>query len=140
VEVRARRTAMDYAEFMQNLLAKHSPQVEWIRLVQDNLNTHIPGAFYAVLPPREAFALSQRFAPHYTPLKGSWRNMAESEFAALAKQCLDRRIPTFDLLERAVLAWADTRNRDRKTVYWSFSQNDAQDKFHRHYRNVQKFM
>ena len=140
VEVRARRTAVDYAEFMHNLLAKHDRQVECIRLVQDNLNTHTPGAFYEVLPPSEAFQLSQRFEPHYTPLKGSWLNMAEIEFAALAKQCLDRRIPTFDRLERAVLAWADTRNLDRKTVHWKFSQTDARCKFHRHYRNVQKFM
>jgi hypothetical protein len=66
--------------------------------------------------------------------------MAEIEFAALAKQCLDRRIPTFDLLGRAVLAWADTRNLDRKTVRWTFSQNDARGKFHRHYRKVQKFI
>ena len=66
--------------------------------------------------------------------------MAAIEFAALAKQCLDRRIPTLELLERAVLAWTDTRNRDRKTVHWRFTQNDARDKFQRHYRNVQKFM
>ena len=60
--------------------------------------------------------------------------MAEIEFAALAKQCLDRRIPALDLLDRAVLVWADKRNRDRKTVHWTFSQNDARCKFQRHYR------
>jgi hypothetical protein len=140
VEVRARRTAVDYAEFMQNLIDKHYAQAACIRLVQDNLNTHTPGAFSEVLPPSEAFALSQRFEPHYTPLKGSWLNMAEIEFAALAKQCLDRRIPTFDLLCRAVLAWTDTRNLDHKTVHWTFSQNDARGKLQRHYRNVQKFI
>ena len=140
VEVRARRTAVDYAEFMQNLINKHYAHVECIRLVQDNLNTHTPGAFYEVLPPSDAFQLSQRFEPHYTPLKGSWLNMAEIEFAALAKQCLDRRIPTLERFERAVLAWADTRNLDRKTVHWKFSQTDARCKFHRHYRNVQKVM
>jgi hypothetical protein len=140
VEVRARRTAVDYAEFMQNLLAKHYAQVECIRLVQDNLNTHTPGAFYAVLPPSDAFQLSQRFEPHYTPLKGSWLNMAEIEFAALAKQCLNRRIPQDDLLRQEVLAWAANRNRQHKTVNWKFSQTDARSKFHRHYRNVQKFM
>jgi hypothetical protein len=140
---KAKRYHYEYehdAALMQILLAKHYPQVECIRLVQDNLHTQTPGAFYEVLPPGDAFALSQRFEPHYTPLKGSWLNRAEIEFAALAKQCLDRRIPTLDFLDRAVLVWADTRNRDRKTVHWRFSQNDARDKFHRHYRNVQKFM
>jgi len=38
VEVRERRTASDYAEFMKTLLAYDYPQVESIRLVQDNLN------------------------------------------------------------------------------------------------------
>jgi hypothetical protein len=140
VEVRPRRTAVDYAACMPNLLAKHYAQVACLRLVQDNLNTHTPGAFYEVLPPSEAFPRSQRFEPHYTPLKGSWLTMAESEFAALAKQCLERRMPTRELLERAVRAWADTRNRDRKTVHWRCTQNAARDKFHRHYHNVQKFM
>ena len=83
VEVRERRTAQDYAEFMQTVLAQHYPEVASIRLVQDNLNTHTPGSFYEVLPPAEAFALAQRFEPYYTPKKGSWLNMAEIEFAAL---------------------------------------------------------
>ncbi len=120
VEVRDRRTA--------------------IRLVQDNLNTHTPGSFYGVLPPAEAFALAQRCDPHYTPKKGSWLNMAEIEFAALSKQCLDRRIPDGETLRREVLAWADRRNQDHTTVNWKFSQEGARKKLHRHYQNVQKFI
>ena len=138
VEVRARRTAVDYAEFMQNLLDKHYAHVECIRLVQDNLNTHTPGSFYAVLPPGEAFDLSQRFEPHYTPKKGSWLNIAEIEFAALSTPCLDRRIPAGDTLRQEVLAWADKRNLDRKTVNWTFSQSHARNKLHRHYHTTWK--
>jgi DDE superfamily endonuclease len=48
VEVRARRTAVDYAAFMQQLIQKHYAHVECIRLVQDNLNTHTPGSWYEV--------------------------------------------------------------------------------------------
>jgi hypothetical protein len=139
VEVRGRRTAEDYADFMRTLLARYYPQAESIRLVQDNLNTHTPGAFYEVLPPAEAFALAQRFAPYYTPKKGSWLNMAEIEFAALSKQCLDRRIPDVATLRREVLAWADRRNHEGKTVNWKFSQDKARQKLQRHYSNVQKF-
>jgi hypothetical protein len=29
---------------------------------------------------------------HYTPKHGSWLNMAELEFSALSRQCLDRRL------------------------------------------------
>jgi DDE superfamily endonuclease len=140
VEVRDRRTAMDYADFMQTLLAHHYPQAESLRLVQDNLNTHTPGAFYEVLPPEQAFALAQRFEPHYTPKEGSWLNMAEIEFAALSKQCLDRRIPEVESLRREALAWAERRNHDRTTVNWQFSQDGARQRMHRHYQNVQKFM
>jgi hypothetical protein len=140
VEVRERRTAQDYADFMQTLLARHYAEVESIRLVQDNLNTHTPGSFYEVLPPAQAFALAQQFEPHYTPKKGSWRNRAEIEFAALSKQCLDRRIPEVGTLRREVLAWAEQRNQAKKTVAWKFSQPDARKKLHRHYQNVQKFM
>jgi hypothetical protein len=139
VEVRERRTAVDYADFMQTLLARHYPEAESIRLVQDNLNTHTPGSFYEVLPPGEAFALAQCFEPHYTPKKGSWLNMAEIEFAALSKQCLDRRLPEVETLRREVLAWAERRNQEGKTVHWKFSQDNAREKLHRHYSNVQKF-
>ena len=66
--------------------------------------------------------------------------MAEIEFAALTKQCLDRRIPDGDTLQREVLAWADRRNLDRKTVNWTFSQSDARTKLQRHYVNIQKFI
>ena len=140
MEVRASRTAVDDAECMQNLLATHYPQVECLRLVQDNLNTHTLGAFDEVLPPDAAFALSQKFEPHYTPLKGSWLNMAEIECAALAAQCLNRRMPQEDILRQEVLAWTANRNRQHKTINWKFSQTDARRKFHRHYTNVQKFM
>jgi len=66
--------------------------------------------------------------------------MAEIEFAALAAQCLNRRMPQDEILRQEVLAWTANRNRQHKTVHWRFSQNDARAKFHRHYRNVQKYM
>jgi len=140
VEVRERRTAQDYTAFMQTLLVRYYPKAASIRLVQDNLNTHTPGSFYTVLPPEQAFALAQRFEPHYTPKKGSWLNMAEIEFAALSKQCLARRIPAVETLRREVEAWAARRNQEKKTVQWQFAQPDARQKLHRHYESVQKLL
>ena len=118
---------------MQNLVQKHYQHVEYIRLVQDNLNTHTPGSFYEVLEPEEAFDLSQQFKLPYTPKKGSWLTMAEIEFAALATQCLDRRIAEDKTLRQEVLAWAAKRNVDRTTVNWRFSQTKARSKLQRHY-------
>jgi hypothetical protein len=138
VEVRDRRTAVDYAEFMKQLAERYYPHAEMIRLVQDNLNTHTPGSFYQILPPDKAFALGQRFEMHYTPKKASWLNMAEIELAALSKQCLDRRIPDGDLLRTEALAWAARRNQQRRTVQWTFAKHDARQKLERHYNNVLK--
>jgi hypothetical protein len=77
VQVRNQRTAVDYSQFMKVLLETRYPMVDRIRLVQDNLNTHTPGSFYTPFPPQEAFALGQKFALHYTPVKASWLHMAE---------------------------------------------------------------
>jgi hypothetical protein len=96
VDVRARRTAVDDADFLKTLSALHDPHAESIRLGQAKLNPHTPGAFSEVLSPEQAFELAKRCAPHDTPPQGSWLTMAESEFAALSTQCLDRRIPAFD--------------------------------------------
>jgi hypothetical protein len=133
VQVRARRTAVDYAQFMQDLVRLHYPTVDRIRLVQDNLNTHTPGSFYQILPPEAAFQFAQRFELHYTPKKGSWLNMAEIEFAALATQCLDRRIAAQGTLEKEALAWARNRNKARKTVKWRFTKYAAREKLKNKY-------
>ena len=42
---------------------------------------------------------------HYPPTPGSWLNMAECEFAVLAGQCLDRRIPNLETLREEIAAW-----------------------------------
>ena len=136
VEVRDQRTALDYAEFMHTLLEIYYPTADGIRLVQDNLNTHKPGSFYQVLPADQAFAMAQRFDMHYTPVNGSWLNMAEIELAALVKQCLDRRIPDVSTMRTEVLAWADRRNLKGRTVNWTFAATDARIKMQRHYKNI----
>ena len=131
-KVYARRTAKEYTRFMQYLV-KQFPQID-IELVQDNLNTHQGGSFYAHLPPEDAFALSQRFEMHFTPKAASWLNMVELEFSALSKQCLDRRIPCQQQLEREILTWVEARNAKRVTVNWQFSIQAARDKLQRHYQ------
>lgn len=136
VQVRAQRTAVDYAHFLRDLVQRHYPCVERVRLVQDHLTTPTPGSFSHVWSPAKAFAFAQRFELPYTPKKGSWLNMAEMEFAALAKQCLDRRIPDQAMLEQEVLAWVRTRNHARKTVQWTFTQTRAREKLKSKYSMI----
>lgn len=136
-KVYARRTALEYTDFMRQL-DKQFPEADAITLVQDNLNTHQGGSFYAHLQPEQAFALAQRFEMHFTPKGASWLNMIEIEFSALSKQCLDRRIPCQKQLEHEVLAWVEARNTKRTTVTWQFSIQTARDKLQRHYQKCRR--
>ncbi len=77
VQVRKRRTKLDYAEFMQQLLTNHYPDVDQVHVLQDNLNTHQAGSFYERFEAVTAHQLSSRFVFHYTPTHASWLNMAE---------------------------------------------------------------
>jgi hypothetical protein len=137
VQVSMRRTAIDYALFMQALIETRYRGIDRIRLVQDNLNTHTPGSFYQALAPQEAFERAQKFELHYTPLKGSWLNMAEIERSALARQCLDRRIGDIETFTQEVALWTDKRNQARKTVRWKFTKTEARQKLERKYPMLQ---
>jgi hypothetical protein len=137
IQVSMRRTAIDYASFMHELIKTHYRGIERIRLVQDNLNTHTPGSFYHALAPQEAFELAQKFELHYTPIKGSWLNMAEIELSALARQCLDRRIGDIETFKKEVTIWTDKRNHAHKTVQWKFTKTDARRKLKRKYPMLQ---
>lgn len=136
-KVYERRTAKEYTVFMA-YLEQQFPEAEQLELVQDNLNTHQGGSFYAHLPPEDAFTLAERFAMHFTPKGASWLNMIELEFSALSRQCLDRRIPDQALLEQEVLAWVDARNDQRAGVSWQFSIDAARDTLARHYQKCRK--
>lgn len=131
VQVRQRRTALDYADFMQALANAHCPKGGKIVLVQDNLNTHTPASFYQAFSAECAFALMQQFEMHYTPKKASWLNMAEIELSILAKQCLDRRISDLAQMASEVAAWVERRNAQSATIHWQFTPEMARVKFSR---------
>ncbi|MDN3053537.1 transposase [Streptomyces sp. SRF1] len=97
-------------------------------LVMDNLNTHNVASLYEAFAPEEAFALAQRLEIHHTPTHGSWLNIAEIELAALARQCLDRRIGDLDTLNTELSAWQNATNTDQRQVDWQFTTHDARIK------------
>lgn len=139
VQVRPQRTKRDYAQFMRWLITTHYADVDCVQLVQDNLNTHTFGAFYQHLPCEQAHALMQKLEFHFTPKHASWLNMAELEFSALARQCLDQRFATLAHLQQAVIAWADERNLARVRIQWTFTTQDARHKLRRHYQNLNPY-
>jgi hypothetical protein len=128
VMVSDRRTRIDWAQCIKELVDIHYPDAEKIVLIQDNLNTHTPASLYEAFPPAEAKRLADKLDLHYTPKHGSWLNMAEIELGILAGQCLDRRLPYREMLEQEVAAWVATRNAAIKTIDWRFTTDDARIK------------
>ncbi len=135
-QVRKRRTKADYAEFLQEIVSTYYADVSHIDLVQDNLNTHKYGSFYEHLPIVEARLLSRKLMFHFTPKHGSWLNVAEIEFSALARQCLNRRIGSLDELSRQISLWTAERNERSVQVHWSFTVATAETKLKRWYEQV----
>jgi len=59
------------------------------------------------------------------------------ELSALARQCLDRRIPDMPTLRREVAAWERDRNEAVVTVDWQFTTADARVKLKKLYPTIQ---
>lgn len=137
VKVTERRTRVDWAEAIRELIDVHYPQAEKIVLVMDNLNTHSLGSLYEAFAPAEAWRLAQKLEIHYTPKHGSWLNMAESEMSILARQCLNRRIPDPETLQREVSAWQRARNQAEARTVWRFTQEDARIRLARLYPSLE---
>jgi len=62
--------------------------------------------------------------------------MAEIEFSALSRQCLNRRIASKELLEREVACWQEKRNLTSTKVNWSFTTDKAREKMKNRYDEI----
>ena len=131
------RTAVDWAEQIRTLLEVDDPQAKKVKLVCDNLNTHTTAALYEAFPADRALALAKRLEIHYTPVHGSWLNVAEIELSVLAKQCLNRRVGTAEELREHVEAWEEQRNTEHCRVVWTFTTADARVKLRHLYPQFQ---
>jgi len=83
VTVRQRRTKIDWALEVEQLLSTRYASAEKVILVCDNLNTHTMGAFYEAFAPERARALVRRLEFRHTPKHGSWLNVAENELSSM---------------------------------------------------------
>ncbi|GAC1453396.1 MAG: IS630 family transposase [Ktedonobacterales bacterium] len=137
ITVTERRTRIDWARCIKDLVDVAYPEAERIVLVMDNLNTHTPASLYLAFPPAEAKRIADRLEMHYTPIHGSWLNMAEIELSVLERQCLDRRIPDQAMLTREIAAWESERNERHGTVRWQFTTTDARIKLEHLYPSIQ---
>ena len=74
VEVKERRTKVDWAHVIQRLVDEDYPDRDRIVLVMDNLNTHKLSSLYEAFKPSEARRIAERLEIHNTPKHGSWLN------------------------------------------------------------------
>lgn len=136
VFVRDRRTKVDWAACVRVLLNEVYPEAHCVRLVQDNLNTHMFASLYEMFRPAEARRLARRLEIHYTPKHGSWLNMAETELSILHRQCLDRRLDASALVQQEVGLWEAERNAIKAALHWRFTVADARVKLKHIYPSI----
>jgi hypothetical protein len=129
-EVTERRTKQDFARCIRWLVEARYPEAESVRLVVDNLNTHVPAALYETFPPEQARAILRRLEFHYTPKHASWLNMAEIEISIVARGCLSRPCPDLETLRLRTAAQETERNAHRCPILWQFTTADARTKLH----------
>jgi hypothetical protein len=129
VSARPRRTKVDWALEMEELLGTRYANVEKVTLVCDNLNTHTRGAFYEAFEAKKARELVRRIEFHYTPKHGSWLNIAENELSSMTRQSISgRRIENIEMLRAETSAWADSSNEKQRGVDWQFTVENARVK------------
>ncbi len=136
VFVRQRRTMIDWAFCIREILDVHYPQARKVRLVLDNLNTHTGASLYEAFSPAEARRLLSRLEFHYTPKHGSWLNMAEIEIGVMNGQCLNRRIAEQQIICEEVAAWEQQRNKEEAKIRWTFTVSDARVKLAKIYPSI----
>ena len=133
VKTTQRRTTVDFAHCMRDLVDVHFPDADVIRVVLDNLNTHTPGALYEAFAPEDARRILRRLAFHYTPKHGAWLNMAEIEISILSRQCLKQPIHSIEKLQAVTQSWAKQRNQQQAIIQWDFDVTKARTKLARLY-------
>jgi hypothetical protein len=130
--VTARRTKVDFVQFVVGLLTTVYTGVRKLHLVLDNLNTHFRSSFEEVLG-TEAAATLERIKFHYTPKHASWLNMSELEIGIMEKRCTAQRLRDRSEVAEEVTAWQNSRNAEKRQINWTFTRADADRKLGRHY-------
>jgi len=133
IKVTDTRTKEDFAYFVEDLVIKHFPKASCIQLVLDNLNTHFEGSLIETFGKQKAARLQKRIKFIYTPIHGSWLNMAEIEINVMDRQCTGGRIANKAKLISDVGAWSKKRNKNKSIIDWKFTRQDADEKLSRHY-------
>jgi len=136
VAVTDRRTKVDWAWQVRDVLAVDYPEAKRVTLVSDNLNTHTCASLYEAFEPAEARRLMARLEMVHTPKHGSWLNIAEIELNVLWRQCFCQVIGDKAKLTQEVAAWEADRNVSQTGVDGQLPSADARIKLKRPYSKL----
>ena len=128
--------ASTWVLFITNLMDtvyKDAIKVTW---VMDNFCTHKLSFFYEYFTPQVAKAYIDRMEIVYTPVHGSWLNMAEIEFSVFTRQELDRPFTDKNQVEIVATKWMKKQNQKKKMINWQFKNDDARIKLTRLYPTI----
>ena len=128
--------AATWVQFVARLMDTTYRDAQKVRWVMDNLSTHKLSNFYAHFPPHVARAYLQRMEIIYTPVHGSWLNMAEIEFSVLTRQVLGRSFATKDEVRAVVERWKTKQNTNPKPRNWQFKTAEARIKLIKLYPTI----
>jgi len=126
VVVTKRKTKQDFAHYLTGLVAQY-PDARKVHVILDNYKTHSLKNLQEILGADHP--LFAKLVLHYTPVHGSWLNVAEIEISILERQCLNRRIPEEGTLITEVAAWEATRNAQATKITWKFTREKARKVF-----------
>lgn len=136
VKITERKTKVDWAILLKEIVDEDYPVAEKITLVMDNFKTHSPGALYETFEPKEAKRIWDKFEFVFTPKHGSWLNMAEIELNVLNSQCLNRRIDNMEEITAETKAWESHRNNKDAKINWQFTTKDSRIKLKKLYPSI----
>jgi hypothetical protein len=133
IMVTDRRTKKDFAMYIKHLVNDVFPNAKKLRIIMDNLNTHIYGAILETFGFNEAVELISKVRFYYTPKHASWLNIAEIEINVMDTQCTGRRIDNKKLLITETTAYMNNRNENKSMINWNFTKQDADEKLSKCY-------
>ncbi len=137
LEVTERRTKLDFAAFVKELVDGQFKDAEKVVLVMDNLNTHSPASLYDAFSPQEARRITEKLEIHHTPKHGSWLNVAEIELSVVGRRLVER-VGSVEELSRQLAAMEQQRNDAAKGVNWQFNIDNARIKLKRLYPSFEE--
>jgi len=133
IMVTDRRTKKDFAIYIKHLVNNVFPEAKKLRIIMDNLNTHVYSSILETFGFNEAVELISKVRFYYTPKHASWLNIAEIEINVMDTQCTGRRISNKELLISETTAYMNNRNKNKCKINWNFTKENADEKLSKYY-------